>query len=95
MERAELIWPLLKLHYCWFPFENRCRVPTLPRKTLKVVLALTGWDTLMRNALWCVAVEVAAGACANSSDKIAASYVLPYQYDSFTCPEVAGRASEG
>jgi hypothetical protein len=71
-------------------------MPSLPQKTLKVVPAPTGWDTLMRNALWCsVAIAMAAGACANSSDKIAASYVSPYQYDNFTCPQVAGRASEG
>jgi hypothetical protein len=46
----------------------------------------------MRNALCVVAIAATVGACAKSSDKIAASYVSPYQYDTFTCPQVADEA---
>jgi hypothetical protein len=39
-----------------------------------------------------LAIAAGAGACAKSSDKIAASYVSPYQYDSYACPRVADEA---
>ena len=72
------------------------KCPPFRERRLKVVPALTSGDTLMRSAMWCsVAIAMAAGACAIGSDKIAASYVSPLQYDSLTCPQVAGRASEG
>jgi hypothetical protein len=46
----------------------------------------------MRLTLLVVAIAVGVGACAKTSDKIAASYVSPYQYDSYTCPQVADEA---
>ncbi len=32
------------------------------------------------------------GGCAKHSDEIAASYVSPYQYENFTCPQLANEA---
>jgi hypothetical protein len=32
------------------------------------------------------------GACASNADKIAASYVSPYQYESWPCPQLADEA---
>jgi hypothetical protein len=38
------------------------------------------------------ATAVWVGACAKSSNQIAASYVSPYQYENFTCPQLAEEA---
>jgi hypothetical protein len=36
-----------------------------------------------------VAAACVVGACAKGSNEISASYVSPYQYDSYTCPQLA------
>ena len=45
----------------------------------------------MRVLAVCALAALAAG-CAKSADKIAATYVSPYQYENFTCPQIAEEA---
>lgn len=45
----------------------------------------------MRIVVACAAAALVAG-CAKSADKIAATYVSPYQYQHFTCPQIAEEA---
>jgi hypothetical protein len=45
----------------------------------------------MRVLATILAMSLAAG-CAKHADQIAASYVSPYQYESFTCPQLADEA---
>ena len=45
----------------------------------------------MRVLAVCALAALAAG-CAKSTDRIAATYVSPYQYENFTCPQIAEEA---
>jgi hypothetical protein len=47
----------------------------------------------MRKALAVtIAIAIGMGGCASGSDKIAASYVSPLQYESYSCPQLAEEA---
>jgi hypothetical protein len=45
------------------------------------------------NLVLVVALAATVGACAKNSEKIAATYVSPYQYESFTCAQLSDEAA--
>jgi hypothetical protein len=63
------------------------------RHLINYLMMFREGDNSMRCMLLTAAfAAMTAGACAKKADSIAAAYVSPYQYENFTCPQLAEEA---